>query len=83
MHLGNSISCALRQLYEVQATVALVWRCIPPIYPLQVHSGFFSDDAGMHDYHHEAFNYNYGVSGVLDQLHGTYRNPHNAPAKSE
>lgn len=41
-----------------------------------VHSGYFWDDDGMHDYHHEAFNYNYGVSGILDWIHGTYCNPH-------
>nr|XP_017028954.1 fatty acid hydroxylase domain-containing protein 2 [Drosophila kikkawai] len=27
----------------------------------------------FHDYHHAKFNYNYGVLGLLDKLHGTYR----------
>jgi sterol desaturase/sphingolipid hydroxylase (fatty acid hydroxylase superfamily) len=38
-----------------------------------VHSGydFFRGAARMHDMHHERFNVNYGVIGVLDWLHGT------------
>merc|ERR1712039_811858 len=37
------------------------------------HSGYWSDDSGMHDYHHEAFNVNYGNAHLLDYLYGTYR----------
>jgi len=37
------------------------------------HSGYWSDDLGMHDYHHEAFNVNYGNAHLLDFLYGTYR----------
>jgi len=37
------------------------------------HSGFWSDDLGMHDLHHEAFNVNYGNAHILDYLYGTYR----------
>jgi sterol desaturase/sphingolipid hydroxylase (fatty acid hydroxylase superfamily) len=38
-----------------------------------VHSGydFFDDAAKMHDAHHEKFNLNYGVFGIMDWLHGT------------
>lgn len=37
------------------------------------HSGYWSDDLGMHDLHHEAFNVNYGNAHILDFLYGTYR----------
>ncbi|KAI8034755.1 fatty acid hydroxylase domain-containing protein 2 [Drosophila gunungcola] len=43
------------------------------------HTGYsFPWSAGsvrFHDYHHAKFNYNYGVLGLLDKLHGTYRTP--------
>jgi len=37
------------------------------------HCGYWSDDMGMHDMHHEAFNVNYGNAHILDYLYGTYR----------
>jgi len=37
------------------------------------HSGYWSDDLGMHDLHHEIFNVNYGNAHILDYLYGTYR----------
>jgi len=37
------------------------------------HCGYWSDDMGMHDLHHEAFNVNYGNAHILDYLYGTYR----------
>jgi methylsterol monooxygenase len=37
------------------------------------HSGYWSDDLGMHDLHHEVFNVNYGNAHILDYLYGTYR----------
>jgi methylsterol monooxygenase len=47
---------------------------IAQVHTLTVHSGYwFCDDNGMHDEHHRSFNYNYGVLGVLDMLHGTYK----------
>jgi sterol desaturase/sphingolipid hydroxylase (fatty acid hydroxylase superfamily) len=38
-----------------------------------VHSGydFFAGAARMHDRHHERFNVNFGVLGILDWIHGT------------
>ncbi|CAK7202597.1 hypothetical protein SEUCBS139899_005322 [Sporothrix eucalyptigena] len=38
-----------------------------------VHSGydFFDNAAKMHDMHHEKFNLNYGVFGIMDWFHGT------------
>jgi methylsterol monooxygenase len=38
------------------------------------HSGYWwTDDLGMHDLHHEVFNVNYGPLGLLDYMHGTFR----------
>eukprot|EP00441_Pelagodinium_beii_P023377 CAMPEP_0197652952 /NCGR_PEP_ID=MMETSP1338-20131121/34757_1 /TAXON_ID=43686 ORGANISM="Pelagodinium beii, Strain RCC1491" /NCGR_SAMPLE_ID=MMETSP1338 /ASSEMBLY_ACC=CAM_ASM_000754 /LENGTH=287 /DNA_ID=CAMNT_0043227925 /DNA_START=33 /DNA_END=896 /DNA_ORIENTATION=- len=37
------------------------------------HSGYWSDDLGIHDLHHELFNVNYGNAHILDYLYGTYR----------
>jgi methylsterol monooxygenase len=37
------------------------------------HCGYWSDDMGMHDLHHEAFNVNFGNAHILDYLYGTYR----------
>merc|ERR1712113_1279814 len=37
------------------------------------HSGYFSDDMGMHDLHHQKFTCNYGNAHILDYLYGTYR----------
>jgi len=37
------------------------------------HCGYWTDDLGMHDFHHEAFNVNYGNAHILDYLYGTYR----------
>jgi len=37
------------------------------------HSGYWSDDMGMHDMHHEMFNVNYGNAHILDYIYGTYR----------
>jgi len=37
------------------------------------HCGYWNDDMGMHDLHHEAFNVNYGNAHILDYLYGTYR----------
>lgn len=49
-----------------------------------VHSGYWiCDDNGTHDEHHRLFNCNYGVTGVLDCLHGSYRLPVDAAGGSE
>jgi len=37
------------------------------------HCGYWSDDMGMHDMHHEAFKVNYGNAHILDYIYGTYR----------
>lgn len=37
------------------------------------HSGYWHEDVGMHDIHHELFDCNFGNAHLLDHLHGTYR----------
>jgi methylsterol monooxygenase len=46
------------------------------IHTMGVHSGYWiCDDNGMHDLHHEKFNFNYGVLGVMDTLYGSFQLP--------
>ncbi|KAF4664441.1 hypothetical protein FOL46_004243 [Perkinsus olseni] len=54
----------------------ILWQTLAYINTLVSHSGYsFSSvmNAEMHDLHHERFNCNYGVLGILDYLHGTYQ----------
>lgn len=53
--------------------VGLAWMLLAQVHTYSVHSGYWSDDMGMHDLHHEIFNANYGINGLFDYLHGTYR----------
>lgn len=53
---------------------AAAWICLALIYTTNSHCGYFlvpyvSPEG--HDWHHEVFNENYGVLGILDSLHGT------------
>jgi sterol desaturase/sphingolipid hydroxylase (fatty acid hydroxylase superfamily) len=43
------------------------------------HCGYWTDDLGMHDLHHEAFNVNFGNAHILDILYGTYRSHSRLP----
>ena len=36
---------------------------------------WFCDDNGMHDEHHNKFNVNFGVTGMMDKWYGTYQLP--------
>jgi len=46
------------------------------VHTTAVHSGYWiCDDNGMHDEHHAKFTVNYGVTGLMDSLYGTYRLP--------
>jgi sterol desaturase/sphingolipid hydroxylase (fatty acid hydroxylase superfamily) len=53
--------------------VGLCWMLLAQLHTYSVHSGYWADDMGMHDLHHEIFNANYGINGLFDYLHGTYR----------
>ncbi|KAF4671195.1 hypothetical protein FOZ61_005418 [Perkinsus olseni] len=53
-----------------------LWLTFAFINTLVSHSGYdhiFVLNPEMHDLHHERGNCNYGVLGILDYLHGTYR----------
>eukprot|EP01094_Clydonella_sp_ATCC50884_P026047 TRINITY_DN7024_c0_g1_i2.p1 TRINITY_DN7024_c0_g1~~TRINITY_DN7024_c0_g1_i2.p1 ORF type:complete len:189 (-),score=72.89 TRINITY_DN7024_c0_g1_i2:203-769(-) len=50
------------------------WLTIGILSTINGHSGYQMPgfpDAFTHDYHHEAFNYNFGALGICDWLHGT------------
>jgi len=50
------------------------WIGISVLTTLITHSGYhlpFLVSAELHDFHHLKFNYNFGVIGLLDKLHGT------------
>lgn len=62
------------------AAAVATFASVGYIHTLAVHSGYwFCDDNGMHDVHHEKFNVNFGVTGVLDSLYGSL----SLPARSE
>mmetsp|Transcript_13974 Transcript_13974/g.55125 ORF Transcript_13974/g.55125 Transcript_13974/m.55125 type:complete len:254 (-) Transcript_13974:58-819(-) len=61
-------------LMQAHVTEMWLWLTIGIVSTINSHSGFdfpFTPDARKHDFHHEAFNYNYGALGILDYLHGT------------
>ena len=53
--------------------VALAWHSIAIVNTLLSHSGYRFANDSKHDLHHEEFNVNFGVFGVLDYLHGTHK----------
>eukprot|EP00743_Colponemidia_sp_Colp-15_P006676 GILK01007200.1.p1 GENE.GILK01007200.1~~GILK01007200.1.p1 ORF type:complete len:347 (+),score=37.98 GILK01007200.1:132-1172(+) len=51
-----------------------IWQTVAIFTTVTVHSGYhlpFLPSPQAHDFHHLKFNYNFGVSGVLDYVHGT------------
>merc|ERR1719188_68671 len=53
-----------------------VYLFLGQVHTTAVHSGYWiCDDNGMHDEHHAKFNVNFGVTGLMDLLYGTYRLP--------
>lgn len=61
-------------LFGSHMLTLLIWNVIVTFATLNSHSGYhlpvlFSNQ--FHDYHHYAFNCNYGVLGILDWIHGT------------
>lgn len=54
------------------------------LHTLAVHSGmWFCDDDGLHDLHHEKFNFNYGISGVMDAVYGSLAQPRKRGKQNE
>ncbi|ETW08207.1 hypothetical protein, variant [Aphanomyces invadans] len=55
-------------------TTTTAWFCVALINTVQTHSGYdfpFMACPRAHDFHHETFNENFGVLGVLDTVHHT------------
>ncbi|XP_030564712.1 fatty acid hydroxylase domain-containing protein 2 [Drosophila novamexicana] len=67
-------------LLGAHVLVAWVLTSLAVINAMSDHTGYSFPWSGgsvrFHDYHHAKFNYNYGVTGWLDKLHGTYRAPY-------
>ncbi|XP_017137990.1 fatty acid hydroxylase domain-containing protein 2 [Drosophila miranda] len=76
--LANLLPVAL-SIALLGTHVALAWMifALAIINSMSDHTGYSFPWSGgsvrFHDYHHAKFNYNYGVIGLLDKLHGTYR----------
>jgi len=59
------------------------WFCLRTFETLTVHSGYhlpMFDSPQFHDYHHYAFNCNFGQMRLLDWIHGTDRKFRKSPA---
>lgn len=56
----------------VNILVLFSWALVGQIHTYAVHCGYWSDDLGFHDLHHEKFSCNYGIAGICDWLYGTY-----------
>lgn len=49
----------------------LSWVLLTRIHTAAGHCGYWTEDLGAHDLHHEKFSVNFGATGVLDFLFGT------------
>ncbi|KAI9598126.1 hypothetical protein BDF19DRAFT_433580 [Syncephalis fuscata] len=61
-------------IMQSHVMVFWLWLCIGLVNTINSHCGFalpFMPSPLDHDYHHQVFNANYGVLGVLDTLHNT------------
>eukprot|EP00636_Phaeomonas_parva_P015337 CAMPEP_0118870514 /NCGR_PEP_ID=MMETSP1163-20130328/13449_1 /TAXON_ID=124430 /ORGANISM="Phaeomonas parva, Strain CCMP2877" /LENGTH=349 /DNA_ID=CAMNT_0006805527 /DNA_START=172 /DNA_END=1221 /DNA_ORIENTATION=- len=62
---------------QAHAYCAICWFIIGVLATQKDHSGWdfpwnvIEEQPNFHDYHHERFNCNYGMMGILDLLHGT------------
>jgi len=74
-HLGCNLASVLWGPYICGAHVTVAWAYafVFAVGAYAHHCGYWTDDMGMHDLHHEAFNVNYGNAHILDYLYGTYR----------
>jgi len=50
----------------------LAWTLMMHVHGYAVHCGYWSEDHGFHDLHHEKFNVNFGITGTLDRLCGSH-----------
>lgn len=86
-HVGNNLISLFWGPYLCGAhpLTTLAYTLVFAVGAYGHHSGYWSDDLGMHDLHHETFNVNYGNAHVLDYFYGTYRlkESEGAAAKSQ
>jgi len=58
----------------IHLAVVWSWMIVAQFTTITTHSGYKlwgMPDSRKHDFHHEKFNVNYGVLGILDYIHGT------------
>ncbi|XP_065364087.1 fatty acid hydroxylase domain-containing protein 2-like [Calliphora vicina] len=66
-------------LLNVHVVVSWTFTILAIVNSMTDHTGYYfpfplsKESVLFHDYHHAKFNYNFGVFGWLDKLHGTYR----------
>ncbi|XP_073827832.1 fatty acid hydroxylase domain-containing protein 2-like [Musca autumnalis] len=80
-HLLSNMGPIALSSYIVNAHITVTWTfvIIAIINSMNDHTGYsfptplYKSSIVFHDYHHAKFNYNFGVFGWLDKLHGTYR----------
>ncbi|KAM7350130.1 fatty acid hydroxylase domain-containing protein 2-like [Cochliomyia hominivorax] len=69
----------LTGLLRVHVVVCWTFTIMAIVNSMTDHTGYYfpfplsKDSVLFHDYHHAKFNYNFGVFGWLDKLHGTYK----------
>ncbi|GIX93964.1 fatty acid hydroxylase domain-containing protein 2 [Caerostris darwini] len=76
-HVTTNFLSAFIPFFLVGCHLVIIWcgLCMALTMTLITHSGFnfptFLGLPELHDFHHSKFNYNYGIIGLLDRLHGT------------
>lgn len=63
-------------IFKSHVVTVWLWLCMAVINTIHTHSGYhlpFLPSSEQHDYHHRAFNVNYGVFHFLDTIHNTNR----------
>jgi methylsterol monooxygenase len=63
-------------IFKSHVVTVWLWLCMAVINTIHMHSGYhlpFLPSSEQHDFHHKAFNVNYGVFHLLDTIHNTNR----------
>ncbi|XP_037934838.1 fatty acid hydroxylase domain-containing protein 2 [Teleopsis dalmanni] len=78
-HIASNLLPVVVAIGLLKSHISTAWlfTALAIINAMSDHTGysfpFSAKSVRFHDLHHEKFNYNYGVFGWLDKLHGTYR----------
>ncbi|XP_005184199.2 fatty acid hydroxylase domain-containing protein 2 [Musca domestica] len=80
-HLLSNLGPIALSSVLVNAHITVVWTftILAIVNSMTDHTGYsfpwplYKSSVVFHDYHHAKFNYNFGVFGWLDKLHGTYK----------